>query len=524
MADFNTVLEFGGGVHSRASESDIDPKECTSGENFDLDPQNRDFKNRQPFDLIGTVPNGLEIRGFANLQKSDGSISLLVQAGGTVYEWDGSSTFTSVGTVVPTAKLRGKLEHNWQLDDKVIITDLNLQQPVMEWDGTTLQNVSFTTEDGSTPFGTFKARYCAVSEERVIFANVNDNGTDTPHLIVGSQRGSYTIITVANRPSSALSEEDPFYLIQPDYRYINGMTQGFHQLITSSKSGSLFNLSGSSAKDFAFNEFFARSGASGDESVTNVGNDITYGRNGRLESVIATDKFGDVDGNDLSSDIYNLVENYKEWTVVYNQRNQRIYCLPTGESQIWVYHKPLVGSNLSPWSKWTTVHSSAFNPTVIMNMLDPADGLEYVYFGDSNGNFYRLEGQTNEGDGGANNVKAKRRSGLIQAPSDLMVNNIEGWIKYRSGDSATVTITIYYRGMNVYNETITVSIPVVTNRKVYGGGSYYNSGEGYGSFSGRLYRQIIGIAGQSNEFQVEIEVDGKTNFQISEIGLNFKGS
>lgn len=520
--EFDTIIQFGGGVHSRASEEDIDPRECSSGQNFNLDPQNREFRNRKPFDLIGQVPNGAEIRGFVNLLKADGSVSLLVQAGDTVYEWDGASTFTSRGTVAATAKLRGKLEHNWQLDDKVLITDLNLVDVVMEWDGTTLSDVTFTSEDGSTAFGTFRARYCTVSNERAMFSNIYDNGTAFPHLIIGSLRGDFSIISVNQRPSSSLSEEDPFFLIQPDYRYINGMVEAFGLVATSSKKGSMFKLTGGSAKDFAFEELYPRSGASGDEAVAYVGNDIAFGRQGRIESLISTDKFGDVDTDDISNDIFDLIEDFDDWTIVYNSRNQRIYCVPAGQKQIWTYHKSVQG--ISQWSKWVTAHSNEFASTAMMNMLDPADGLEYVFFGDANGNFYRLEGTGVNGDGGLNNITSERLSPLIKAPLNAQSYNFEGWISYRVGNAQTVILTFEYRGESIFNESITITIPVVSNRKVYGGGHYYNNNEGYGSFTGRLTRQPITVPGGGNEFQVRASVEGTEDFRISEIGFRFKAA
>lgn len=522
--DFSVTLKFGGGVHSRASEDEIDVRECSTGQNFDLDLQNREYKNRKPFDLIGQVPNASEIRGMACLSKSDGTVSALVQAGDTVYEWDGTTNFTSVGSVSSTAKLRGRLEHNWQLDDIVIITDLNLQQPVMSWDGTTLQNITFTTEDGSTAFGTFKSRYCFVSNERAVYSNIHDNGTDFPHLIIGSERGSYTIISVAQRPSSSLSAADAFFLIQPDYRYINGVVEAYGQIVTSSKEGSLFTINGSDATDFSISELYPRSGASGDESVVYVGNDVIYGRQGRIESVVATQNYGDVETDDLSSGIYNLIEDYSNWTNVYNSRNQRIYCIPSGESEMWVLHKSLVGSEISPWSKWTTNHSIAFSPTCIMNMLDPSDGLEYVFMGDSNGNFYRMEGSGTSGDGGTNNITSERLSKLFQLPLDAEAYDVEGYILYRKADAATAVIRMEWSGYSVTNESMTINIPAITSRTVYGGGFYYSDGNYYGTaFQNRLTRQLFTPPGKSTEFQLRVTIEGTTDFAINAIGLKFKG-
>lgn len=521
----STVIRFGSGVHSNASEDDIDPRECALGENFQLDEQNQELKNRKPFDLIGTVPNAAEIRGFASLQKSDGTVSMLVQAGDTVYEWDGASTFTSVGTVSSSAKLRGRLEANWQLDDKVIITDLELAEEVHEWDGTTFQQTTFTDENDAS-FGTFRAKYCFVSNERAIFANVHDNGTNTPHLIVGSKRGQFENITVANRPASALAEEDPFFLIQPDYRAINGLAESLGTIITSGFGGSLFQLTGQSAKDFAFSQFFARSGAKGDESVVATGNDVIYGRAGRIESAIGTDRFGDVSSNDLSLPVEDQVTTFDEWTLVYNSRNSRVYCFPTGQSEVWVLHRDLLQNAVqrvplkSPWSKWTTANSLAFQPTAVMSALDPSDGLEYVFMGDASGRVYRLEGTGESGDAGANDVSVFRLSPLVSMPLDATAYNIEGWIRWRRNEAITAKLRLEYAGENVFNKEIDVSLPAATGAIYYGGGHYYSNDEYYGTqFEDRLTRRIFPIAGGSNEFQLRVTVEGTTDFAISEVGL-----
>lgn len=523
--EYTVNLKFGGGVHSRASEDEIDVRECATGQNFDLDLQNREYRNRKPFDLIGTVPNAAEIRGMACLSNSDGTVSVLVQAGSTVYEWDGTTTFTNVGSVSASAKLRGRLEHNWQLDGLVLITDLNLQQPVMTWDGTTLQNATFTTEDGSTAFGTFKARYCFVSNERAVYTNINDNGTAYPHLIIGSERANYTIISVAQRPVSANNAADAFFLIQPDYRYINGMVEAYGQIVTSSKEGSLFTITGSDSTDFAVSELYPRSGASGDESLVYVGNDIIYGRQGRIESVIATQNYGNVETDDLSNGIYNLIEDYSDWTNVYNARKQRIYCFPNGQAETWVLHKSLVGSEISPWSKWVTAHSISMQPTCVMNMLDPSDGLEYVFMGDGSGNFYRMEGTGTSGDGGVNNITSERYSKLFQLPFDAEAFDVEGVILYRKNEAATATIRMEWSGFSVTNESMTITIPSITSRTVYGGGYYYSDGNYYGTtFSNRLTRQHFHPPGKSTEFQLRVTIEGTTNFAINTIQLKFKGT
>src|SRR3990167_7219456 len=495
--DVDVVLKFGGGLHTRASEDDINPREAADGNNFLLDLENRDLRNRPAFDLIGTVPNASEIRGGGSLLKSDGTVSTLFQAGTAVYEWDGLTAFTSKGTVGATAKLRGHWRtQNWQLADKLLLTDLSLVEVIKEWNGTTLSSTTFTNE-AAAAFGNFYAKYLTISNERAVFAHVRDPSATTKHMIVGSERGNYTIITITDRPSSSLSEQDPFFLLSPDLKPINGLVEAFGSTIISTEKGQLFNLTGSSAKDFAFSDFYPGSAASGVESLSYVGNDIVYGRQGRIESVKDTDRFGDSEADDITSQIADEIEDYTGWIIVYNSRLNRTYCFPSGQSEVWVMNNAMRGGQLSPWMQWTTAHSLGFQPTFAMSMLDPQDGLEYVFMGDSGGNIYRLEGTGTSGDGGSQNITLSVTSKLFSAKLDASVYNVEGYIKYRKGDAATVTLTILYSGKSAFNQSITVTLQEPEDSPVYNGEYYYGGDNYYGvPFEGRLVRQPFAFAGQ----------------------------
>src|SRR6185369_1036650 len=289
------------------------------------------------------VPNGAEIRGGATLLKTDGTVSVLIQAGASVYEWDGETGFSLKGTVNSTAKLRGHWRsHNWNLDDKVLITDLSLVETVKEWDGTTFDDVTFTNGSASgAAFGAFYAKYLHISDERAIFSHVRDAGSTSPHMMVGSQRSNYAMISVDDRPSSSLSEADPFFLLTPDLKAINGQVEAFGQTILSTEKGRLFNLTGGSAIDFAFDEFYAGSAASGDESLAYIGNDIIYGRQGRVESLTDTNKFGDSEADDITADVADQVQNFTGWRNVYNSRLDLVYLFPDNQSEVWVFNKAM---------------------------------------------------------------------------------------------------------------------------------------------------------------------------------------
>lgn len=515
--EFTFALRFGGGQHSSKTADEIDPRECVSGENYDLDIENTAFKGRAPFDRIGTVPNAAEIRGGITLKQIDGTTTTLFQAGDTVYEWDGATTFTSRGTVSSSAQLRGRIEHNWALGDKVLVTDLNLQQAVSQWNGTAF---SAMTENLA---GSFLAKYCFVANERAYFGNVVSNSVATPHMIVGSERGDNETLSVTDRPSSALSEADPFFILTPDLKPINGLVGAFGTTVLSSRFGSIFKITGSTAKDFAVEQLYADSSASGDESLLYTGNDIVYGRDGVIESISATDKFGDVENNDLSRWISDAVRTFSTWTNVYNRRTKRAFFFPA-QSQVWAYNQAVLEKNISPWFKWTTAHTSAFNPTFVMNMFDPADGLEYIFFGDASGNIYRLEGTGAAGDAGSEDIHAYRTSGLLSFPENMISNSVEGYLKYRKQSTVSeVTITHLNQGETSYDVNKTVDIPRASANAFYSGGSYFDGGAYYGT-SGldRVYRQNVAPEGSSKDMQVNISVEGVNTFEILEYGLRGK--
>jgi hypothetical protein len=530
--EFDVTIKFGGGLNTRASESDIRDKECSSGENYVLDLENQELRPREYFDLAGTAAGG-QINGFAQLKKSDGTISTLIQSGTTVYEWDGN-TFTSKGSVATGAKIRGHLHHNWILTDKVLITDLAMVEPVNEWDGTTFTNVSFT---GVT--GDFIAKYCWVSKDIAHYANINSNATATPHLLCGSTNEDYATATIANKPSSALGAGDPWYMTQPDLRPINGLIVAFGRMLTSSEDGALYQITGSNEQDFAMDNFYPGSAASGDEAMAYIGNDIAYGRQGKVETLSGTAAFGDVETDDVSRYIANELSGLKDWTVVYNSRLSRVYFYAAGETTIYVLHKSIWDESrrrssqlqaassemdISPWGKWTTQHSFNFAPTCMWTMFDPTNGLEYTWMGDSSGNVYRIEGSS-AGDGGSANVKVSRTSKLYSVPLNADVFSIEGYVMYRKDEAATLTLSILFAGSTPMDENFTITFDALSGRPVYGGSLYYNDSNYYSTpFKGRFVRKAFAPAGQGTSFQVKAEVEGTTGFNISEIGLRLEAT
>lgn len=530
----NVIFKFGGGLHTRASPDEIDGREAAGGFNFLIDIQNRNLRARAPFDLVGTAPNAGSINGGGSFVDTSGVTHAFFQAGNTVYSWDGNNTFTSLGSCSSGCKLRGHWKtHTWNLTNKVLITDLTLTDTIYEWDGTNsgFKHTTFTDQNGGA-FGNFYAKYCNVLDERAMFANVTA-GTATPHMVVGCKRSDYTTITIVNRPSSSLGTGDPFFLLSPDLKPINGFLATYLGIMISTEKGQIFNLTGTDATNFAFGVFYSNSAASGSESLSEIGNDFIYGRQGRIESVRDTNTFGNSEADDVTAIVSDILGSYTGWTIVFNGRTRKAYCFPSGVSEVWVLDAAIRDSgelnasgSISPWQRWKTSHSMAFRPTYVASMLSPADGLEYIFMGDSSGNIYKMEGTGSAGDGGTNNIDMQFLTKLASARLDARAYDVEGYVKYaQQVTSSTLTITFQYQGEKIFSNALTTTLAAAPSGHYYSGsGSYYNSGIGYNQISGQLTRNRFLMPGSANEFQVLLEVNGVNPVSINEVGIRFKAA
>lgn len=534
--DFRAVVKYGAGLNTRMSEDDILDEECSDGQNFSLDLENKHFRPRKPFDLKATTPNAGQINGFIQLLKKDGTIATAVQAADKVYAWDGSSGtggFTELATVSTNARLHGNRESTWALDDKVLIGDLAKVEQLKEWNGGTGTGDFIDTVHNLT--GDFIVKYPLVDQERAFYLNVSSNGVDTPHLIAGSERGNHDAVSVATRAEDAVGAGDAFFLLAPDLKPINGATLAFGLALFSTHKGNIFRLNSSStaATDFGVGRFFAKSGGTGNEALVNVGNDVFVSRFGAIDTLSGIEAFGDVAVDDLTRVISNSIEDVASWKMVYNQRLQRVYCFPAGVNECWVLDKSRFDDVVSrvarrqaviqssPWMKWKTDHAATFIPSAVANIYDPVTGRDEVYFGDSSGNLYQLEG-SGEGDGGTTDIIATRTSKILRLPANDSWDG-NGWIYYRRDQAFSVGLDFLFSGDTVY-ETKTNVVAQEATGIYFGGGSYFGDGSGFGSKGKhRIRRQEYSQAGSGSQFQVRTTVKGTKDFSISEVGVRVTG-
>jgi hypothetical protein len=157
-------------------------------------------------------------------------------------------------------------------------------------------------------------------------------------------------------------------------------------------------------------------------------------------------------------------------------------------------------TKLSPWSKWVTSLTFGMDPTFMMPMLDPSDGLEYIIVGDSSGNLYKLEGTTGGGDGGDTAVVTNRTSGLLSSEAEGEIFDIEGWVKYKDKAAVSLTLDFMFSGMHNMTNVITIAIP---------------------SGSSNIKRQPFGVPGQSTDVQIKTAVSDVDDFLVSEVGFRW---
>lgn len=520
-------LYFNGGLNEQETPTLF---ECIEGYNFELGLRQSKLKPRLPYDLKGTATNALAVNGFVQLVKRDNTETTLVQAGDTVYEWDGSTTFTSRGTVSTNSRLRGV---TWSLGDYSVITDVAKAAVVKKWTGSAFSTL--TTGLGTDLY----AKYGIVHQNRVWLANVTTS-TDTPHLIVASKFEDPEVYDTSKRASvdTFSASTAAFYLLAPDLRPINGMTVFMDELVISTEGGRLFKLSGSSPTDYKFIDFYAGSAATGDESMANIGNDVIYMKaGGNIDLLSATQRFGDVSADDLSRWIPDTVDGLTESITIYDQVRQKILFFVSGK--ILVLYKDLVGAELSPWSVYKTSESFAFNTNAAIYMKRPGTQDYSVFFGDSVGRVFDLNGSAGGGDAGTEDISVQRKTRFIQNGEggdrfgrnalDLMHQVLRGEVIYRRINAAC-DVTISFDWGDEYNEsssTVTLKGAPTGFTAVYYSGSHYYSGSGsyYSSgaaFAQKISSQSFSPTGKGPGCFVKVSLDTDTDFQIDYLRLGEK--
>ena len=505
---------FSGGLNENQNPNILEAK---NGYNFELGFAQTKFIPRLSFGLSGTATNAASVNGFMQLVKRNNTETTLVCAGDTVYQWDGT-TFTSRGTVTSGSLLRGTY---WSLGDYLVIADVTKTTVMKQWDGTTFSTL--VTGLGAT---NLFAKYGVVHRGRMWLFNVTST-TDTPHLMVASLFETPTSYNVSLRAKDATftTGNEAFYMVTPDLKPINGVEVFHNQLVISTEDGRLYTLTGSDSRDYAWKDFYSGSAAIGNESIANIGNDVIYMRKGgNIESLSATQQFGDVRSDDISRWIPTTIANLSGALIAYDQSRQKVFFF-TNTGKVLVLFKDLLASGLSPWSVYRTQHPSNFSTSAAKYMRIPGTSTYTVYFGDSAGRIFDINSGV-AGDASTYNIATLREMRLVDTEDKLDFRRkiLTGRLTYRRIGACDITLAFDWPDeYNVSNSTISLKGPPPGDvAGYYNGSSYYNDVAYYNlglAFANKISSRGFSPTGRSYGVTMGMQLDTKIQFQIDHIDL-----
>jgi hypothetical protein len=489
---------------------------AAGSQNFDLNKSQLQYLPRAPFDHVSTAPTTSPVQGIMQLVKRDDTQTTLVQAGKDVYQWSGVTTWAVTGSVNASSKLR---DIYWSLDDYLVICDIEKLTPVMRWDGTAFGLLG--TGLGSSLY----AKYGAVHNNRVWLANVTIGSTAYPHVILASAFENPQLYDSSKRAGDSTFSTglEAFYLVSPDLRPINGLHSFYGTLVFSTMNGALSRLTGVDSQDYAIESLYPKSNAAGTEGMINAGNDLLYMRTGgAIESLRATEQYGDVSVDDLSRFIPTSTAGLTDAISVYDQVRQKVMWFTS--SKVLVLFKDFLASQLSPWSLYKTVHADAFN-TSAAKYMRRADKTYTVYLGGSNGEVFDLNGSGESGDAGAHQVlSARTLRPITEQELRLRQMILRGRVQYRRRTPCTLTISATW-GDELSMSSADIPLrgaaagqaqTVYGGAVYYGGDFYYNAGtEGLNLIATKGFS----LVGKGSSVVLSYSVQTSEPFQIDHVDI-----
>ena len=379
------------------------------------------------------------------------------------------------------------------------------------------------------------AKYSIVHNNRMWLFNITTISggvtSEIPHMILASTFEDAASYDTVNRNGIATGNA-AFFTLTPDLKEINGAALINRQLVISTHDGVLHKLSGLDASDYQFTSYYAGSSSVSEESMTNIGNDITYMLNGGgVELFSATDTSGDVAADDISRWIPTTTKDLTFAVTIYDQQNQKILYFVDGKILV-LFKDILATGGGSPWTFYTTTltnpvdSSSIFNTKGAKYMRRPGLTTRSVYFGDISGNIYDING-SGSGDNGTT-IHSSRKTKLLEMDRG---NIVIGHIQYRR--IGEFSCSLVFDWSNEYNTTIsdiglqgppitggdTVAYwnldsywedPLTSNNRT----DYYN--EGF-AFAGTVSKQNFAPAGRADGYFLTVEQDTTVQYQIDHI-------
>jgi hypothetical protein len=325
-------------------------------------------------------------------------------------------------------------------------------------------------------------------------------------------------------------------MLTPDLRPINGVVLFHGDIVISTEEGQLYKLTGADSTTYAWESFYAGSDSVGDESLVNTGNDVVYmRRGGAIESLRATQEYGDTAADDLSRWIPLTIKNLASCISVYDQQSQKVLFFVTGKVLV-LFKDILFGGavvadtgekkKISPWSVYVTTDAGQFDCKAAKYMRTPGTSNYNVYFGSSDGRIFALNGD-GSGDAGAANIRMVRTLRFIDkkdAQIDFSRHITRGLIQYRRIAVLDFNITLDWG--DEYNQSVATiplkgapagDVGVFYNSDVYYGGDfYYNSGF---EFASKIAHQNISWVGKGSGCLIVMTTLSTLSYQVDNVEL-----
>jgi hypothetical protein len=403
----------------------------------------------------------------------------------------------------------------------MIITDLDKKTELRQWDGS-----DFTTF-GTNLVNPF-AKYCVSWNNRIWLFNLTENGVDLSHVILASAWQDPTNLNTSIRAGDTTfaDGDEAFYMTSPDLKPINGVALFKSTIIFSTVEGKLYKITGTDSTNYAITQFYGGSAVIGDESLANIGNDVTFMREGGvIESLIATETFGDVGADDLSKWIPDSINGLAGCRTVYDQSRQKVYYFT--KNKCLVLFKNILPSGRSPWGLYRTEMSNKLNASSALYMKVPGESTWAVYWGDSSGNVYKMDSSNSDGDGGTEDIFSIRKTYYLDG-RDVGINprlqKVTGRLKYVRIKEVECVLTFDY-GDDLHNASSVMTLKGADTTDTgkyyaqniyYGDTNYYNTGF---TFASRVSSKGFSPTGRGPGFFFSTEVNSKLAFRIMEIEI-----
>lgn len=371
------------------------------------------------------------------------------------------------------------------------------------------------------------AKYSIVKDGRVWLFNTTIGSTSTPHMLLASKFEDAENYDSSERAvdGTFATGNEAFFIFTKDLKAINGVALFQDQLLISTEDGRLYKLTGNDANDYAFVDFYGGSAATGTETMINIGNDILYMKNGgNIDSLQSTEKFGDVSADDASRWIPTSTDSLTDAIAVYDQQRQRAVFFVTNKVLVMDKETWLV-TDVSPWMSWTTKMTNNFTTNAAKYLRVPGSSTYSVYWGDSAGKIYDMNGVGASGDAGSSDVEVVRKSRLI-GEGDFINDILHGRVEYRR--IGVMDLTMDFEWSDHYSITSCLvplkAAAVIGSTSFFGGEVFFNStGSNARFFNGgdvsstRVSTAGWSAAGKGESFFLTLTADTSVNFLVNRI-------